>query len=219
MMEHRNKGTKRPLFRNNPQAQPTYREPIMIETCGKRTRKPPIQCWGCKGDHMYKYFPHRGENVRTVHNVQQPETVEDMGRSVPRIYAVLDNKQAKFQSHMIEVEGMINNQVISILIDSRDSHSYIYPKMVEMFHFPRINHEKYWLVHLATGSKRKVNEMVKSCSMDMNGLSTRAYFNRLPLGSYDFLIGMDWLDQNHAILDCYNKEFTCCDREWNLRTI
>jgi hypothetical protein len=59
---------------------------------GKILRKPPIQCLGCGGDHMYKDFPHRGEKVRTVHNVQQVATVEDMGRNVPRIYVALDNK-------------------------------------------------------------------------------------------------------------------------------
>jgi hypothetical protein len=120
---------------------------------------------------------------------------------------------------MIEVEGMINNQTISILIDSGASHSYIDPKMVESFHFPRSKHGKSWLVHLATEAKRKVNEMVKSCLMDMNGLNTRAYLNIFPLGSYDYLIGMDWLDQHHAILDCHNKEFTCLDEEGNLRTM
>jgi hypothetical protein len=61
--------------------------------------------------------------------------VEDMGRSVPRIYAALDNKQAEFQSHMIEVEGMINNHAFTILIDSGASHSYIDPKVVERFFF------------------------------------------------------------------------------------
>jgi hypothetical protein len=49
-----------------------------------------------------------------VHNVQKDTIVEDMGRNVPRIYAALDNKQDEFQSHMIEVEGNINNQPISI---------------------------------------------------------------------------------------------------------
>jgi hypothetical protein len=145
--------------------------------------------------------------------------VGDMGRNVPRIYAALDNKQAEYQSHMIEVEGMINNQTITILIDSRASHSYIDPKMVESLHFPRNKHGKYWLVQLATGAKRKVNEMVKSCLMDMNGLSTREDLNILPLGSYDCLIGMDWLDQHHAILDCHKKEFTCLDEEGNLRKV
>jgi hypothetical protein len=53
-----------------------------------------------------------------------------MGRNVSRIYAALDNKKAKYQSHMIEVEGMINNQTIVILIDSGASHNYIDPKIV-----------------------------------------------------------------------------------------
>jgi hypothetical protein len=62
--------------------------------------------------------------------------IEDMGINVPRIYAALDNKKYDFQYHMIEVEGKIKNQPISILIDSGASHSYLYLKMVEIFQFP-----------------------------------------------------------------------------------
>jgi hypothetical protein len=168
---------------------------------------------------MFRDCPHRGEKVRIVHNVQQVETVEDMGRNVPRIYAALDNKQVEYQSHMIEVEGMINNQTIAILIDLGDSHSYIDPSMVESFHLPKIKRGKSWLVQIATRAQRKFNEMVKSCLMDMNGLNTRGDLNIFPLGSYDYLIGMDWLDQHHAILDYHNKEFTCLDEEVILRKV
>jgi hypothetical protein len=49
----------------------------------------------------------------------------------------------------------------------------------------------------------------------MKGLSTKVELNVLPLGSYECLIGMDWLDQHHAILDCRNKAFTCLDEEGN----
>ena len=55
--------------------------------------------------------------------------------------------------------------------------------------------------------------------MEMNGLRTKANLNIITLGSYDCLIGMDWLDQHHAFLDCYNKAFTCLDEERNLRTV
>jgi hypothetical protein len=122
-----------------------------------------------------------------------------MGRSVPRIYVALDKKKEQYQSHMIEVEGMINNQPITILIDSGANHSYINPRMMEILHFPRSKHGKSWLVQLATEAKRRLVELVKSCPVDMNGLSTWAELNILPLGSYEFLIGMDWLDQHHAI--------------------
>ena len=114
---------------------------------------------------------------------------------------------------------MINNQTIAILIDSGASHSYIDPKMVERFHFPRSKLGKSWLVQLATGAERRINEMVNECPMEMNGLSTRANLNIIPLGSYDCLIGMDWLDKHHVFLDYYNKAFTCLDEEGNLRTV
>jgi predicted aspartyl protease len=116
---------------------------------------------------------------------------------------------------MIEVEGMINNHAITILIDSKASHSYVDPRVVERLQLSRSKHEKYWLVQLAIGTKRKVTKLVKSCPVDMNGLRTKVELNILPLGSYDCLIGMEWLEQHHAILDCRNKAFTCLDEEGN----
>ena len=61
---------------------------------------------------------------------------------------------------------------------------------------------------LATRTKRKINELLKSCPLDINGLNTFAYLNILPLASYDVLIRMDLLDAHHVVLDCHNKSFT-----------
>jgi hypothetical protein len=73
----------------------------------------------------------------------------------------IDNKHIEYKSPMIEVEFKIDNQPITILIDSRASHSYINANIVEIFHLQRSKHKKYWLVKLAIGSKRKINELVK----------------------------------------------------------
>jgi hypothetical protein len=110
--------------------------------------------------------------VKIVHNVQQVDKIEDMGRSMPRIYAFLNNKKDGFQFHMIEVEGNINDQSIDILIDSGISHSYIDHNLVEIFHLQISNLWKSWLVQLGRGAKRRINEFVKDRSMDMNGVST-----------------------------------------------
>ena len=40
--------------------------------------------------------------------------------------------------------------------------------------------------------------------------------NVLPLGSYDVLIGMDWLEAHRVKLDYYNKIFECMDEEGKL---
>jgi hypothetical protein len=55
--------------------------------------------------------------------------------------------------------------------------------------------------------------MVRGCSISMNGVNTNVYINIIPLGYYDILIGMDWLDKHHVVLDCHNKTFTCLDEE------
>jgi predicted aspartyl protease len=139
--------------------------------------------------------------------------MEDMGGSMPRIYQALDKKKEKFQSPMIEVEGKINNHPIEILIDYGARHSYINSNIIERFHLQRSKHNKYWLVQLATGDKIKINQLVKYSSIDMNGHNTKVDVNIIPLGSYDCLIGMDWLDKHHVILYYYNKTITCLYEE------
>ena len=72
---------------------------------------------------------------------------------------------------MIEVEGKVNNETIEILIDSGASHNYINANIAKIFHLQRSKHKKSWLVQLAMGAKRKINELVKYFPIDMNGLS------------------------------------------------
>jgi hypothetical protein len=40
---------------------------------------------------------------------------------------------------------------------------------------------------------------------------TSVDLNIISLGSYDILIGMDWLEKHHVFLDCHKKTFTCLD--------
>jgi hypothetical protein len=200
--DQRKKGFNPPFFINNSQAnqqgQSTQNEHKKTNSFGKRPRQQPVQCWGCEGNHLYRDCPHKEERMRIVHNIQEAETVEDMGGSTSRIYAALDNKQAKYQSPMIEMEGKFDNRPIAILIDSRASHSYINSNIVERFHLQRSKHKKSWLVQLATRDKRKINELVKDCPIDMNGLGTKVDVNIIPLGLHDCLIGMDWLEKHHV---------------------
>ena len=49
----------------------------------------------------------------------------------------------------------------------------------------------------------------------MNGLVTFVDLNVLPLGSYDVLFAMDWLEAHKVKIDYYNKTFKCMDEERN----
>ena len=86
------------------------------------------------------------------------------------------------------------------MIDPGFTHSYITPRVVEICAFKKVKHWKTWLVQLATRTKRKVSELIKKCPLVMNGLITCVVLNVLPLGSYDVLIGMDWLEAHRVSL-------------------
>jgi hypothetical protein len=99
------------------------------------------------------------------------------------------------------------------------SHSCIDPKVVDRFHLMKSKLERSWLVQLATETKRRINEVAQGCPINLNGVNTNVDLNIIPLGSYDILIGMDWMDKHHFVLDFHNKTFTCLDEEGKQSTM
>ena len=128
-------------------------------------------------------------------------TVGDLARTMPKINVELENRQADYQTSMVEVEGKLNQIPISILIDPGASLSYISPNLVEKCKLSIEKFARSWLVQLATGAKRKVISFVKNCAVTMDQFETSVKLNVLPLGSYDMLIGMDWLEQHRVVLN------------------
>ena len=97
--------------------------------------------------------------------IQEVETVGQVARAVPRIYAALEDRQADHQSAVVEVAGNIAEQSVSILIDPGSTHSYITPRVVDICAFKKVKHRNSWLVQLATGTRRKVSEVVEKCPL------------------------------------------------------
>jgi hypothetical protein len=86
-----------------------------------------------------------------------------VAKSVPQIYAALDNNQADHQASVVEIEGMITNHLVSILIDPGSNLSYIAPKAMDKCELQPHKNAKPWLVQLATGTKRRVAEVIPAC--------------------------------------------------------
>jgi hypothetical protein len=151
-----------------------------------------------------------------VHNIQETTSVEVMGKFCATLY----DQQAEYQSNMIEVEGKIINHLVAILIDSRESHCYIDPKIVDRLHLEISKLGKSSLVQLAIGTKRRFHDMVRICSISLNRVNTSVDLNIIPsLGYYDILIGMDWLEKHHVFLYFHSKTFTYLDGDRKQRIV
>ena len=92
--DQRKKGFKPYNFRNQ-RKQPT-------RVVGENTREPqqnkgPLQCWKCGGPHMRRNCQLENENARPTYNIQEVETVGQVARVIPRIYATLEDCQEDHQ--------------------------------------------------------------------------------------------------------------------------
>ena len=91
-------------------------------------------CWHAMM--LLHHCPNRKKTVNNIHVVQEGTTVGDLARGMPRINAALENGQAKYQTSMVEVEGMSNHKAISILIELGARLSYVSPSLVEKIKLP-----------------------------------------------------------------------------------
>jgi len=122
-------------------------------------------------------------------------------------------------SIVVQVEGKINNNHISVLINPGATFSYVAPGVVDTNMLKKVKHAKSWLVQLVTGTKRKLTDFISDCEISLSGQTSKLNMNILPLGSYDVIIGMDWLEKHKEILDCYEKSLTYRDEKNTIRTI
>ena len=95
------------------------------------TPKEPLKCWECEGTHIQRNFPLLGESNKIVHNLQEASTVGEIVKSLHRINATLEDWHEYQQFAIVEIEGTISNQNISILIDRGANLNYITPKMMD----------------------------------------------------------------------------------------
>lgn len=144
--------------------------------------------------------------------MQEASTVGDVSRSMAKINVALDDQQVEFQPTMIECEGKISKQLIFVLFHPRDSLSYVSLKVVDECHLQSSKFSKPWLVQLAIGTKRRVTTKTECCPITILGQSIHIDLNILPLGSYDELIGMDWLERCQSLVDSKQKIVSFIDQ-------
>ena len=68
-----------------------------------------------------------------------------------------------------------------------------------------------WQLELAMGSKVAVDLLVRRCALNLGTFSTTVDLRILPLGSYDIVLGMDWLAAHQANINCHYKVVQCVD--------
>jgi predicted aspartyl protease len=138
-----------------------------------------------------------------------------MGRasSSHQIYATVNNHQEEHQSTMVESSGMLNHVNVKILFDYGATDSFISPCALEKCGLEAYEHDDFKQVEMASGEKQAVGPSIDNCLVDLGVCTTRLKVYVTALGTYDLIIGMDWLESHRAMVDCFAKRVLCVDDE------
>ena len=130
-----------------------------------------------------------------------------------QIHAAVHNHQEEHQSTVVESYGKVNNVKLEILFDPGATDSFISPYALDKCGLEACEHDDFELVEMASGVKQEVGLKVRGCQVDLGVCTTKMGAYVTNLGTYDLIVGMDWLEDHRDFMDCYAKQVLCLDDE------
>jgi hypothetical protein len=93
-----------------------------------------------------------------------------------------------------------------ILFDSGATHSFILAKYARRFHINIEPMEVRVVVSTPIGKSVICKKIVLGCPIHIEGRTITTNLIVFDMEGFDIILGKDWLSNNHAIIDCHNKE-------------
>ncbi|GJR53704.1 putative reverse transcriptase domain-containing protein [Tanacetum coccineum] len=99
----------------------------------------------------------------------------------------------------------LNDHFVTVLFDSGADFSFISTEFAPLLNVkPSIVNPGY-VIEVADGKKVEVDRIIRDCKLELGG--SLFSINLIPLGhgSFDVIVGMDWLSQHKAVIVCHEK--------------
>ncbi|GJR45466.1 putative reverse transcriptase domain-containing protein [Tanacetum coccineum] len=112
-----------------------------------------------------------------------------------------DKKKSKTGSGIFS----LNNQFVNVLFDSGANFSFISTKFAPFLNVEPCIVNLGYVIEIADGENIEVDRIIRDCKLELgNSLFT---IDLIPLGhgSFDVIVGMEWLSKNKAVIVCHEK--------------
>ncbi|XP_022030901.1 uncharacterized protein LOC110931836 [Helianthus annuus] len=105
------------------------------------------------------------------------------------------------------VTGMfpINQHVASILFDTGADFSFISVEFKNILSLDSSKLDVPYSIELANGKLVEADEVIKGCTLELGERKFSIDLLPVDLGSFDAVVGMDWLSDNRAEVVCHEK--------------
>ncbi|GKD42577.1 putative reverse transcriptase domain-containing protein [Tanacetum coccineum] len=180
-----------------------------------------IKCHKCgKVGHKLRY--HKEKNVATGVNAQPvwtyydcdeqghtrnrcPKKVkqEEVGEARGRAYAINDVEPQG--PNVVTGTYLLNNRYASILFDSGSDRSFVDTRFSFMLDIDLVKIDTGYEAELADGRVVSTNIVLKGCTLNLLNHLFEIDLMPIELGTFDVIIGMDWLVKHDVVIVCGEK--------------
>ncbi|GKE30917.1 putative reverse transcriptase domain-containing protein, partial [Tanacetum coccineum] len=145
------------------------------------------------------------QNQGTPKGNNQTLTSTQGGRRAPgRVYS-LCAKAAVEDNNVVNGTFLINNVYASVLFDTgadRRFVSYAFSKYIDI---PPTTLDTNYSVELADEKSLTTNTILRGCTLNLKNHLFKIDLLPIELGSFDVIVGMDWMAEHRAEVVCYEK--------------
>ncbi|GJS41459.1 reverse transcriptase domain-containing protein [Tanacetum coccineum] len=185
-----------------------------------------VTCFGCgKKGHYKNKFPNNGSQGRGNQirgNQQNPQnnqrqnqgnpkgnnqasTSTQGGRRAPdRVYS-LCAEAAVEDNNVVNGTFLINNVYASVLFDTGADRSFVSYAFSKYIDIPPTTLDTNYSVELADGKSLTTNTILRGCTLNLQNHLFKIDLLPIELGSFDVIVGMDWMAEHRAEVVCYEK--------------
>ncbi|GJX68546.1 reverse transcriptase domain-containing protein [Tanacetum coccineum] len=118
---------------------------------------------------------------------------------------VLGGGDANPDSNVVKGTFLLNNHYAFILFDSGADRSFVSTTFSTLLDITPDTLDVSYAVELADGRISETNTVLRGCTLGLLGHPFNIDLMPVELGSFDAIIGMDWLANHHAVIVCDEK--------------
>ncbi|GJT24103.1 putative reverse transcriptase domain-containing protein [Tanacetum coccineum] len=118
---------------------------------------------------------------------------------------VIDEGGSNPDSNVFMGMFLLNNYYASMLFDSGADRSFVSSTFSALLDVSPSTLDTSYVVELADGRNFETNIFLKGCTLGLLGHPFDIDLMPIELGSFDVIIGMDWMAKNHVVIICDEK--------------
>ncbi|GJU55528.1 putative reverse transcriptase domain-containing protein [Tanacetum coccineum] len=100
---------------------------------------------------------------------------------------------------------LLNNHYATILFHTGADRSFVSTTFSALLNVTPTTLDNHYDVELADGKIIRVNTIIRGCTLNFMSYPFNIDLMTVPLGSFDAIIGMDWLTKYHGVIICDEK--------------